>query len=256
MNEQAVQDRWDVELEDAKPPKSGVPIWVWGCGGGCLLFLVIALVGTFWFAGKMVKMFGPEAAWPVVAEVMPYTDPGATEEELVAARPPGYEPVLIPIGRIGEIFGEEAGNEFAAGDDASLDSMIFLSPGPDPSSARGTGLAAMIFVFDGVVAGDPIDWVVSTFEFKNDSLPDESGGRSRLEFQGRETDAWHLRIDPQGSSQDMLPGGGDVQSMLFLDATGDRTRTVVIATVATGEVDATLDGMEELLLPFDVWAGR
>ena len=179
-----------------------------------------------------------------------------SKQELVAARPPGYQPVLIPIGRIGEIFGEEAGDEFSAGEDASLDSLIFLSPGDDPSQARGTGLAAMIFVFDGLVAGDPIDWVVSTFEFENDSLPEESGGRSRLTFQGREADGWHMRIDPQGNSQDMLPGGGDVQSMLFLDVTGDRARTVVIATVATGEVDATLDGMEELLLPFDVWAGR
>jgi hypothetical protein len=48
------------------------PVWIWGCGGGCLVVLM-ALMGLFvWGANKVQQHFGPEAAWPVVAEVMPF----------------------------------------------------------------------------------------------------------------------------------------------------------------------------------------
>ncbi|QDU83642.1 hypothetical protein Pla163_07410 [Planctomycetes bacterium Pla163] len=255
MNEQT-EDRWDVQLEDAAPPKRGVPIWVWGCGGGCLFMLVAAIVFTMWFGNKLMNMFGPEAAWPVIAEVMPYAEDGATEEELVAARPPGYQPVLFPISQLADMVGAE-GEDISAGGGVSLDSLVFLSPGEDPSQPAGTGLATMIFVFDGLVEGDPLDWIVSEFKLEeNDTATASSRGRARASFQGREVDTFHMRVEPDGNNKMMLPGGGDPQGLLFVDATGDRTRTVVITCVATGEVDATLEGLSEQLFPFRVWDGK
>lgn len=255
MNEQT-EDRWDVQLEDAAPAKRGVPIWVWGCGGGCLFMLVAAIVFTMWFGNKIMTMFGPEAAWPVIAEVMPYTDEGATDEELVAARPPGYTPVLFPLSDLASMFGEE-GDGFSTSGGVLLDSLVFLSPGEDPSQPQGSGLATMIFVFDGLIEGDPIDWIVTKFEFEGSSQSaDTSRGRVRASFQGREVDTFHMRVEPESSNKMMLPGGGDPQGLLLLNATGDRTRTVVIASVATGELDATIEGLSEQLFPFRVWDGQ
>lgn len=255
MNDQT-QERWDVELEDA-PVKSGVPVWVWGCGGGCLLLLVAAIGGTLWFGNKMVAMFGPDAAWPVIAEIMPYAEEGLSAEELVAARPAGYTPVLIPLGQLAGMFGsEEDAGEFEAPGGARLDSMVVLSPDNDPSKPSGTGLAVMLFVFDGKIDGDPLEFVVDTFDWNRTAIEGESDGRSRRPLQGREVDSWHLRVDPDGSNQAVLPGGGDPQSLLFFDITAERDRTIVLACVATGEADATVAGVEDLLLPFDVWGGR
>jgi hypothetical protein len=259
MNEQT-EDRWDVQLEDAAPPKRGVPIWVWGCGGGCLFMLVAAIVFTLWFFNKMAGVFGPEAAWPVIAEVMPYAEDGATEEELVAARPPGYIPGLFPLSRVAGWFPseeEEQVDGLATGDEVALDTIVFLSPGADPSQPAGTGLATLTFVFDGLVEGDPLDWIVSEFKLEeNDTATASSRGRARASFQGREVDTFHMRVEPDGNNKMMLPGGGDPQGLLFVDATGDRTRTVVITCVATGEVDATLEGLSEQLFPFRVWDGK
>lgn len=42
---------WSSEARGIEPPKRRVPLWVWGCGGGCALFLLVAVilgVGSRW----------------------------------------------------------------------------------------------------------------------------------------------------------------------------------------------------------------
>lgn len=266
MNEQAEVDRWDVELEDA-PPKSGVPKWVWGCGGGCLLLLVVTLVGTIWFFNKILAEYGPEKTWPVVQEIMPFTDEGATDEEIIAAAPMGYTCGTIPVNFLealddaSEEAGEEEDGDTAAGDEESsaeefrLDRVIVLNPGLDSSKPRGTGVSALLFVFDARLAGSAIDYITPAFE--DAEVSDESRGRARETLQGREVDTYHFRVEgAQGGIARFMPGGSDAQGMLAIDVTGDRERSIVVLLMATGDVDATIEGADGLLLPFDVWAGR
>lgn len=70
MSERPLQD----VLIDA-PPRRGVPGWIWGCGGGCLLMMVLLIGFTVFTFNKLQKAMGPEAAWPVIQSVMPYDEP-------------------------------------------------------------------------------------------------------------------------------------------------------------------------------------
>lgn len=249
MNEQVTEDRWDVELEDA-PPKSGVPVWVWGCGGGCLFALVGVMIFTMWFFNRLRGEIGPERTWPIVQEVMPFTDTAATNEEAVAAAPEGYVCARTPFETIALLGGGEQSEE-----GVSLTELIHITPGPDPSMPRGTGLSAMLFVFDGVFEGSAIEFASTAFAEFSDA--EASRGQERVPLQGRETDSYHVSLSGvDGMLTFLLPGGGDDQKMQFIDITGDRARSVVLTVIATGEVDVTVEGVEELLLPFDVWAGK
>jgi len=252
MNEQAVQDRWDVELEDA-PPKSGVPKWVWGCGGGCLLMLV-ALIATTIFLGNLArKHFGPEAAWPVVAEVMPYGDEGSFED-VPELRPPGYEPGKFSADNpfIGAFLSDE---EVAS---LPFEHIVIFPSLMDVSQPRGTGVNLTVIIFPDLIEGDPASYVFESplmdgIVVDRDEASDL--GARRLTFQGREVDTLH-RVVEFDQGQQIFPNGEGFEEMLLIDATGDRDRTVVLVFVATGEVGATIESAEEFALPFRVWDGR
>lgn len=70
MSERPLQD----VLSDA-PPRRGVPGWIWGCGGGCLLLMVLVVGFTVFTFNQLQKAMGPDAAWPVIQSVMPYEEP-------------------------------------------------------------------------------------------------------------------------------------------------------------------------------------
>ena len=76
--------------DQARARGRAFPLWIWGCGGGCLMVLVIVFGAMFWLGNKMYEQIGPEAAWPVIAEVMPYGP----------ERPDGYMPMLIDVGNL------------------------------------------------------------------------------------------------------------------------------------------------------------
>jgi len=67
---------WGSEVEQlAAPPKKRIPGWVWGCGAGCLLFAlvaVLALVVVFRFVSKALDQ---DVQWERLAEVLPVEEP-------------------------------------------------------------------------------------------------------------------------------------------------------------------------------------
>jgi len=67
----------DTEWPEEAPAekKSGVPKWVWfGCGGGCLLALLLAAVASFFFMTFIRDAQDPEKVWPLVAEALPFDE--------------------------------------------------------------------------------------------------------------------------------------------------------------------------------------
>jgi hypothetical protein len=78
---------WSGEMSElAKPPKKRVPTWVWGCGGGCLLMVVVALLLAA-YGFKLVKgAADQDAQWARLGKHLP-----------VDARPPGVMIFGVPF---------------------------------------------------------------------------------------------------------------------------------------------------------------
>ncbi len=75
---------WSEESEEAPRKKRGIPKWVWlGCGGGCLVALILAVVLVVLGFKAWDKMRDPEYTWENVVKILPYDE-----------RPEGYQPVV------------------------------------------------------------------------------------------------------------------------------------------------------------------
>lgn len=62
------------DAEAAPPKKKGVPTWLWFCGGGCLLAVIVGIVFVVWLASSVKDWRDPEKQWPKVAQVLPYDE--------------------------------------------------------------------------------------------------------------------------------------------------------------------------------------
>lgn len=61
--------------ESIEPPKKkGIPLWVWGCGGGCLLMIIAVLVVTVMGVRMFEAAKDPEVVWPKIAEHLPFDE--------------------------------------------------------------------------------------------------------------------------------------------------------------------------------------
>jgi hypothetical protein len=77
---------WSSEARGLEKPKRRVPMWVWGCGGGCALMLLVGVIlGVFVFRAG-TKMMDQEANWTAIDRVLP-----------VAERPVGYSAIGFPF---------------------------------------------------------------------------------------------------------------------------------------------------------------
>ena len=77
----------DTELEwgkedEAPAKKRGcfLPVWLWGCGGGCLLAIILSIGGGIYCVGKFKNAIDPEAQWAKLDKVLPFEErPGGLE---------------------------------------------------------------------------------------------------------------------------------------------------------------------------------
>lgn len=78
---------WTGEVSElAKPPKKRVPVWIWACGGGCLLAFVVALLLAALSFNFFKKAMDQDAQWERLGQYLP-----------VETRPPGIQIVGIPF---------------------------------------------------------------------------------------------------------------------------------------------------------------
>lgn len=77
---------WSSEGSSVAPPKKGIPGWVWGCGGGCALVLLVGVVLAFFGFRYARKFVDQDANWARIDEVLP-----------VVERPEGYFVIGMPM---------------------------------------------------------------------------------------------------------------------------------------------------------------
>jgi hypothetical protein len=72
------------ESEAPPPRKKVIPTWLWFCGGGCLLAVILGIVGGVWIFTKGKQLVeeaaNPEKQWPRVAELLQYDEKPADVE--------------------------------------------------------------------------------------------------------------------------------------------------------------------------------
>jgi len=67
----------ETDWGEQEPPakKKRVPSWVWwGCGGGCLLVLLVGVIVGILAWTKAREFVDPEKVWPNVAEMLPFDE--------------------------------------------------------------------------------------------------------------------------------------------------------------------------------------
>ena len=68
------EEAWGSDFDQPVKKKSALPILAWVFGSGCLLVILVLIVGGFFFARFMNKSTDPDIQWPRVAEVLPFDE--------------------------------------------------------------------------------------------------------------------------------------------------------------------------------------
>jgi hypothetical protein len=112
---------WSSEGAALAQPKRRVPLWVWGCGGGCALFLLVMVVLGFFGFRFVRKAMDQDLNWAAIEEVLP-----------VVERPANYMVVGFPMRFDGVRmwFLESADNSHQV-------VLMHAEPGEDAEATRG-----------------------------------------------------------------------------------------------------------------------
>ena len=65
---------WGSEGKELPKPKRRVPLWVWICGSGCLLAVILAIAAIIFVATKASRMMNQDAQWAELAQVLPFDE--------------------------------------------------------------------------------------------------------------------------------------------------------------------------------------
>jgi hypothetical protein len=206
---------WDDGI-DAPPQKRGVPGWLWFCGGGCLLVIVIGIGLLVW--GKKLYDEGrdSEQQWPRLAQVLPFDE-----------RPPDlslqmYLPIPVPFYTL-----------------KHEDGYVLLVFDLDPSEAKDFG---QVFTPDFEGGG-------SVFGFGGVKNPE----LSQVDVQGRELTV--QRFYQEGRDQGEDADAESTGQSAFVDVTPpDHVGMVAvqIIRVEPGEGPLTDDEIRDVLSGFHI----
>jgi hypothetical protein len=65
---------WGSESKEAPKAKKRIPGWLWFCGGGCALAVLVAIVAAIVFAKMASNMMNQEKQKAELAQALPYDD--------------------------------------------------------------------------------------------------------------------------------------------------------------------------------------
>jgi hypothetical protein len=235
---------WHPRMESAVPTQEpggrAFPVWIWGCGGGCLVVLVLLMGAGFWLQSWAQKTFGPEAAWPIVQEVTPY-----------GPEPPeGYLATIAGIGVLQEML-ERFGADTEAIEDLVIEQVVRI---------------------DRVIDGDTGEYAATYYIFKPGIGPERrvqelrkvaseysAGGQEigetrtvEIDFRGRTVEATRFTGVQDLDSQ--MRQVNAPREVLEIDLSEGRERPVVVQF--GGPEPPTEGELNTFFEPFDVWGGK
>lgn len=219
----------------------GVPTWAWGCAGAALLSLA-AFIGFTWYGlSQVMKAIGPEVAWPVVAEVLPYGE----------SPPPRYQATLIDFdsitspklaGRLGRALKlDNSGIQSLKGQQ-----VILLQEQYDSNKPTGTGSMALLWRLP---AGADAKSVPEPLVFQSGEQAEASRRSVEISLQGRTVQAEAYATE--GHKSPFAPNGK--LEILEVDLTDGRARPLILKLLSSGDQRADGPELERFLAPFDVW---
>lgn len=244
------QQDWSPAMATDMPAERGraFPIWIWGCGGGCLLTLVLVFGALFWIGNKVYSSIGPEAAWPRVAELMPWSDD--VEGELVP--PTGYQAIVIDLETIQGLIEWVPGAAPEDIPDMPIERILTITQvGPDEEI--GDYYATIYVLPPGELTDEDLgevrsladEWTTGTSEAPTIETVE-------ISFQTRTLEAVRYAGMPNAMAQ-MQETTGPVQ-VLELDLTNGRANPVVLQF--SGPDQPSVEELEAFFAPFDVWGNR
>ena len=206
------------------PKKKGIPTWLWFCGGGCLLaVLVTVVVGGFLFRAARTAM-DPEIQKQRLAKILPYDE---------------WPKEMQPM------FGMQVvGEQYTFQDTRGFQEQIQLHKGRDGTEGRK-------HLFQTVPPKFPKNLVIMKFE---DLAP------GTVEVQGRTLSLLRMRMEFSGLFGKMMPAEAREQmgSTAFIDLTPETLDGMMLfqLTRTKGQAPITDDEIRTVLAPFHVGPKR
>ena len=214
---------WTEELPTG-PKKKSIPTWVWFCGGGCLLAVLLAVVAIGFGFRAINQARDPDVQWPKLAEVLPF-DERPKEMQLIMGM-------------------HLVGDQWTFKDDRGFSVQIQNHPGRDGNNGRKDMFASENPKF-------PKNLVVMKFE---DLQP------GSIEIQGREVRVLRMRMELAGLMDKMIPQEAreGMGSTAFVDLTPEGRDGMLLAqfTRLRGTDPIADDEIREILKPFHVGPKR
>ena len=212
------------EEQTTGPTKKSIPTWVWFCGGGCLLAVLLAVVAIGFGFQFVKKAMDPEVQWQKLALILPYDE-----------RPPEMQLMF--------------GNQIGVEQYTFQDSRGFQLQIQNHGGADGTHARKQMFGSD--KPEFPQNMVVMKFE------PPVAGS---VEVQGRTLRLFRTRMQFSGAFGKMMPqeARDGMGSMAFIDLTpeGREGMLMLQVTRVKGPESVSDDEIRMLLKPFHIGPNR
>lgn len=216
---------WAADAAD-QPVKKSIPKWVWFCGGGCLLALIVVVGLVAWGAIAIKNAADPVKNEAELQKVLPH-DPLPATMHVIMHTSIGVEQFVIQDSRQYQIQVQVHEGDQAA----KVRDDMFLSEKPKiPENVGGM------------------------MKFADMS-------RDEVEVQGRQVRVLRMRMEFTGVAKDLMPQEAEkkIGPMLFADVTPEgRTGQVVLLQITKQEkADRVTDEeVRDLLAPFHVGPNR
>ena len=219
MNESAWSDS-----ETGRPAKKSIPTWVWFCGGGCLLAVLVGLVAVGFGFQFVKRATDPELQKQNLAKILPFDE-----------WPKEMEP------KFGMQF---VGEQYQFLDSRGYQEQIQLHRGPDGTKGRQQ-------LFNTDHPEFPQNMVVMKFE---ELAP------GTVVVQGRELPLLRMRMEFAGFLKGMMPDEvkSQLRDMAFIDLTPETLDGMMLMQVTRTKGGGPIsdDEIRAILKPFHVGPER
>ena len=235
---------WSPQMVTDEPRSAGraFPVWIWGCGGGCLLMIVLVFGGLFWAGNKFYSLMGPEAAWPQVAKIMPFGE----------ERPEGYSAIVIDLEVLRGLMDYIPGMSEDELPDMPLQRIITLFRVDEDGDAVGNLAATLMVLPPGDLNDEQLEELRAIAdELSTGEKTEQEVETLQLTFQGREVTA--ARYASIASAAQQLQETTGPRQVLEIDLTNGREAPIVLQF--SDDEPPTVEELEAFFEPFDVWGG-